>query len=351
MKIELYPPLSIYEIGQRANQEDAIAQWDNRLFVLCDGMGGHEKGEVASQTVCQSLVKWFEENIKDDTFTDDQLRDALEYAYTELDKYDDGSPKKMGTTLTLLYIHGKGVTAAHIGDSRIYHVRPGVGVLYQSRDHSLVFDLFQAGEISYKEMATHPQKNIITRAMTPGANNRTRPDIIHITDIHPEDYFYLCSDGMLEQMSNDELVSLLSSNATDKEKHQKLIDVTINNKDNHSAWIIHVKSVTKELGDESLANNEELTARCNVINLIPKTIQDDVVDSEEAELTEGNDVIVVEDAPQQSIRKKGVIIKLLLSVIALLAILLAVWHFFADDGNEDQEEEQHSEYYFNKFKK
>ena len=83
MKIELYPPLSIYEIGQRANQEDAIAEWDNRLFVLCDGMGGHEKGEVASQTVCQSLVKWFEENIKDDTFTDDQLRDALEYAYTE----------------------------------------------------------------------------------------------------------------------------------------------------------------------------------------------------------------------------------------------------------------------------
>lgn len=353
MKIELYPPLSIYEIGQRANQEDAIAQWDNRLFVLCDGMGGHEKGEVASQTVCQSLVKWFEENIKDDTFTDDQLRDALEYAYTELDKYDDGSPKKMGTTLTLLYIHGKGVTAAHIGDSRIYHIRPSKldeGVLYQSRDHSLVFDLFQAGEISHDDLATHPQKNIITRAMTPGANNRTRPDIIHITNIHPEDYFYLCSDGMLEQMSNDELVSLLSSNATDEEKHQKLIDVTINNKDNHSAWIIHVKSVTKELGDESLAN-EELTARCNVINLIPKTIQDDVVDSEEAELAEGNDVIVVEDAPQQSIRKKGVIIKLLLSVIALLAIFLAVWHFFGDDGNEDQEEEQHSEYYFNKFKK
>ena len=353
MKIELYPPLSIYEIGQRANQEDAIAEWDNRLFVLCDGMGGHEKGEVASQTVCQSLVKWFEENIKDDTFTDDQLRDALEYAYTELDKYDDDSPKKMGTTLTLLYIHSKGVTAAHIGDSRIYHIRPSKldeGVLYQSRDHSLVFDLFQAGEISYDDLATHPQKNIITRAMTPGANNRTRPDIIHITDIYPEDYFYLCSDGMLEQMSNDELISLLFSNATDEEKRQRLIDATIQNKDNHSAWIIHVKSVTKEVGDESLAN-EELTVRCNVINLIPKTIQDDVVDSEEAELAEGNDVIVVEDAPQQSIRKKGVIIKLLLSVIALLAILLAVWHFFADDGNEDQEEEQHSEYYFNKFKK
>ena len=59
MKISLYPSLSIHEIGQRPNQEDSIAQWDNRLFVLCDGMGGHEKGEVASQTVCESLVTWF----------------------------------------------------------------------------------------------------------------------------------------------------------------------------------------------------------------------------------------------------------------------------------------------------
>lgn len=105
MKIFLYPPISIHEIGQRPTQEDAIAQWDNRLFVLCDGMGGHERGEVASQTVCLSLVKWFSENVKDDSFTDDQLREALEYAYTELDKFDDDSPKKMGTTLTLLYIH------------------------------------------------------------------------------------------------------------------------------------------------------------------------------------------------------------------------------------------------------
>ena len=133
MKISIFPPQSIHEIGQRSNQEDSIAQWDDRLFVLCDGMGGHEKGEVASQTVCRSLVKWFEEYIENDEFTDNQLRDAIEYAYTELDKYDDGSPKKMGTTLTLLYIHNKGVTAAHIGDSRIYHIRPNVGILYQSR--------------------------------------------------------------------------------------------------------------------------------------------------------------------------------------------------------------------------
>ena len=290
MRIELYPPLSINEIGQRSNQEDTLIQWNNRLFVLCDGMGGHEKGEVASQTVCQSIVTWFEDNIKDDSFSDNQLREAIEYAYTELDKYDDGNPRKMGTTLTLLYIHNRGVTAAHMGDSRIYHIRPSQhdeGILYQSRDHSLVFDLFQAGEISYDEMATFSQKNIVTRAMTPGEDNRMRPDIIHITDVQPGDYFYLCSDGMLEQMSNDELISVLISDTTDEEKKKKLIESTVNNQDNHSAWLIHIENVVKEEGDEAL-ENEESTSRCNAINIIPKVIEaseDDVVIVQEVKKT------------------------------------------------------------------
>ena len=289
MKITLFPPLSINEIGQRDNQEDAIVQWTNRLFVLCDGMGGHEKGEVASQTVCQSLAAWFQKNVNpDEPFTDDQLREAIEFAYTELDKYADGSPKQMGTTLTLLYIHRQGVTAAHMGDSRIYHIRPGVGILYQSRDHSLVFDLFQAGEITYEEMATYPQKNMVTRAMTPGEDNRMRPDIIHITDIQPDDYFYMCSDGMLEQMSNDELESIMASDSSDEKKCQQLIAATAKNQDNHTAWLIHIKDVIKKEGDDQLVN-EEPTSRCNAINIIPQIAGKD-----------DDDVVIVKQAPKKS---------------------------------------------------
>ena len=291
MKYQLFPPLSIYELGQRSNQEDALfplngeATSNTCLFVLCDGMGGHENGEVASQTVCQSLGKWFAEHVMPDCpFSDDMLHDALEYAYTELDKHDNDAIKKMGTTLTLLYMHRHGITAAHIGDSRIYHVRPGVGILYQSRDHSLVFDLFQAGEISYEEMLTHPRKNIITRAMSPGIDNRMRPDIIHITDILPDDWFYLCSDGMLEHMSNEELLSLFSSDITDEEKRNFLIKSTSNNQDNHTAWLIHVKDVIKEEGDANFIN-EEPTARSNAINIIPKTVE-----------TSNDDVVVVQEA-------------------------------------------------------
>ena len=269
MKISLYPPLYIHEIGKRDNQEDALSQWENRLFVLCDGMGGHEKGEVASQTVCQSIVKWFEENIKDSSFSDDQLREAIEYAYQQLDQYADGNIKQMGTTLTLIYIGNNGITAAHMGDSRIYHFRFDMEhtVLFISRDHSLVFDLYQTGEITYEEMATFPQKNIVTRAMTPGIVNRMQPDIIHITDIKSGDWFYLCSDGMLEQMTDDELLTLLSSEATDEEKRRQLIEATLNNYDNHSAWLIHVESVVMEEGDDQLVNDEP-TSRSNAINII-----------------------------------------------------------------------------------
>lgn len=287
MKIEIHPPLSIYELGQRDNQEDYL--WpdtpqvkSNNLFILCDGMGGHEHGEVASRLVCISIPHFLRKAylLGNGTLTDEDLKKSLEYAYQQLDLKDDYGLKKMGTTLTLLYLGHNGVTALHMGDSRIYHIRPSVGVLYQSRDHSLVFDLYQAGEITFEEMATFPQKNIITRAMQPGEENRMRPDIVHITDIQPGDYFYMCSDGMLEQMTNEELVALLLSDISDEEKRSQLIKATANNKDNHSAWLIHIKDVIKEDGDDKLVN-EESTTRCNAINIIPKvattTKKDDVV--------------------------------------------------------------------------
>ena len=317
MNCKLFPPLSIYEQGQRDNQEDALyplhgeSTANDRLFVLCDGMGGHERGEVASQTVSQAIGKYFREHISlDEPFTDDQLRDALEYAYTQLDQCDDGSPKKMGTTLTLLYIHARGITAAHIGDSRIYHIRPNVGVLYQSRDHSLVFDLFQSGEITYDEMQTSQQKNIITRAMQPGVDNRVRPDIIHITDIQPDDYFFLCSDGILENIdSSDLLFAIFSKETDDESKHFVLFHGVKDNQDNHSAWIIHIKDVIHETGDETLVN-EEPTVRCNAINIIRERLNEGKKDS-------SDDVVVVSPPKQNASSSHKLLPKVLLGVLTL----------------------------------
>lgn len=307
MKIEIHQPLSIHEIGKRDNQEDALwrkdATADDRLFIVCDGMGGHEKGEVASQTFSEALGKWYSENANpdiplDNKQLDEQLSTAIEFAYKQLDAQDDGSFKKMGTTLTLLYIHARGVLVAHIGDSRIYHIRPSERILYQSRDHSLVYDLYQAGEIGYEEMATHPQKNVITKAVTPGEENRATPDIIHITDIEPDDYFYMCSDGMLERMSNGELLNIFSAAISDDEKRQNLIYETEDNADNHTAWIIRIKSVLKEAGDAT-DENEETTARCNALNIRPAKL------NEEVQIADAGDVQVVGMAPSRMRKGKS----------------------------------------------
>lgn len=277
MRIKIYQPLAIHKLGKRANQEDSIypiegkATENDRLFLLCDGMGGHEHGEVASQSICKSLSSFLlQYAVASEGLEDKLLSDALAYAYEELDKLAiAGDTRQMGTTLTLLYFHSNGCTAAHIGDSRIYHLRPSShSILYKSRDHSLVYDLYQAGELTYEEMKTFPQKNVITRAMIAGDRNHPKPDVIHISDIQPGDYFYICSDGMLEQMEDEELLDVFSANVRDEEKRQMLISETSDNKDNHSAYIVHIKEVSHEEADVILVN-EEPTAKCNALNIKP----------------------------------------------------------------------------------
>lgn len=272
MKIKTDRPLSIFEIGCRSNMEDCIypahgeATDKDRLFILCDGMGGHEKGEVASGIVCRVMADYIQ-NYSKGFITDETIKAALNDAIENLDKEDNGALRKMGTTMTLLYFHRGGCIAAHIGDSRIYHIRPKDSrIMYKSRDHSLVYDLYMAGEISKEEIATYGRKNVITRAIMPNQDERPKADIVHITDIKAGDIFYMCSDGMLEQMDDGGLVDVLCSEMSWDEKKEQLIEQTKNNGDNHSAYIISISDVIKEEGDDALYNDEAVS-RSNAVYL------------------------------------------------------------------------------------
>lgn len=263
-KIKAY---NLQELGQRTNQEDSLfpalgkSTSDDRLFVLCDGMGGHEKGEVASATVCATLSRvilsaWHPGEV----LSDELFLQALSAAYDALDAKDNGEERKMGTTLTFLCLHASGATVAHIGDSRIYQLRPAskntsARIVFRTQDHSLVNDLVKIGEITEEEAKHHPQKNVITRAMQPCQEHRAKADIAHLTDILPGDYFYMCSDGMLEEASDENILNIITkSNATDEQKLEMLRNVTEENKDNHTAHLIHIDKVE---GDASIASNEE----------------------------------------------------------------------------------------------
>lgn len=276
MKIQIFPPKAFHELGRRTNQEDALwpplgqATEQTRLFVVCDGMGGHDHGEVASQTVADTLGRCLDSHLRDGLpFTDNLLRDALSEAYAQLDANDHADDsRKMGTTLTLLAIHGAGATMAHIGDSRIYHIRPSQRrILYQSRDHSLVMDLYLSGELSEDEAATYEAKNVLTRAMQPGMERRPKADVVHTTDLQPDDCFLLCSDGVLEHFSDAELLNLIADkDATADETSSRLVALTAGNADNHSAYIVRIASIQAEPDDDS-APNDEAQSRCNMVVL------------------------------------------------------------------------------------
>ena len=274
---------SISEIGKRANQEDSIypalgnADDNDRLFVLCDGMGGHAAGEVASSTVCKVMSNYIMANVVGTSFDEDDFAKALSASYDALDANDNCEENKMGTTLTFLKFHDKGCFVAHIGDSRVYHIRPSeIGqarIVFVTRDHSLVNDLVELGELTPEQAKTSRQRNVITRAMQPNQERRDKADIKHITDIHSGDYFYMCSDGMLEQMDDMELADILSLEGySDDEKMDIILEQTSDNKDNHSAHLIHVIDVSDVtmLGDKTI--NQDTCAESNRSRTLNKVV-------------------------------------------------------------------------------
>lgn len=277
MKFEIYCPLCIHELGKRDNQEDTIypsegqATETDRVFVLCDGMGGAEHGEVASATVAGAIASSLQKSLSQGKVTPRQmLKLALNVAYDALDAQNTSeektSAKTMGTTLCVLILHEGGALIAHIGDSRIYHVRPSTrSILTKTRDHSMVRDMIELGEITPEQARSVNYRNIITRAMQPNTD-RDPSQIDETTDVQAGDYFYLCSDGMLEQMDDEQLLEILcASDLSDQQKRDALLKATVDNKDNHSAILIQIKSVEgepviyDEEGDEATDEVENFT--------------------------------------------------------------------------------------------
>ena len=246
---------SIHELGHRSNQEDSIfppfseKPSNGHLFILCDGMGGHAAGEVASQAVCETMSLYVDAHPREDgLFDEGDFNAALDAAYDELDARDTGDEKRMGTTLTFVKFHAGGCFTAHIGDSRIYHIRPKEKrILHVSRDHSLVNNLVELGEMTQEEARTSSQKNVITRAMQPHQEDRSKADCFCVTNLEAGDYIYMCSDGMLEAMEDRELVNILSLSQPDSKKIEILKGATKNNRDNHTAFLIRIVSIDEDV--------------------------------------------------------------------------------------------------------
>ena len=253
MNISLGRPFAICEKGRRPNNEDHIyplselASSAQKLFIVCDGVGGSEKGEIASSLACESIQAFFATFIEGDP-SEEFIRKAIQYTETCFDEYEATHPetKGMATTMTLVYIGDTGITAAHIGDSRIYQFRKG-RLVFRTEDHSLVSALVKFGQISPEEALFHPQRNIITRALQ-GTNHPVEVDVVQLTDIQPDDYLFMCTDGVIENMTDDTLSRFFLENPTTESIKNVIVEFcSENSRDNYSFYILPIQNVQNSI--------------------------------------------------------------------------------------------------------
>ncbi|XLS29600.1 PP2C family protein-serine/threonine phosphatase [Flavobacteriaceae bacterium M23B6Z8] len=239
----------LYETGGRDQNEDAIYPADpnggDRFFIVCDGVGGQRKGEVASALVCKYFAEYLitSKNFDDTAMLTDGLRYVEEKLLEEIRQQPEYSG--MASTLTILLFAPTNQKAmlGWVGDSRIYQVRDGQ-ILFQTKDHSEVQSLVDMGEITKEEALHHPKKNIITRAVN--GRREARIDQHTIDDIEENDFFMLCTDGILENLNEAKIQEWFLKTEDAEVIKEKIYNNAVGRtKDNFSMILIKVENIER----------------------------------------------------------------------------------------------------------
>jgi protein phosphatase len=211
----------------RKNNEDSFLVLPRYgLYAVADGMGGHRAGEVASTTALQELEKWA---LRFGELEDQALESGLNEAFRQVNRvvYESSTtvPENagMGTTLTVLLTSSKTAVIAHVGDSRAYLWRNEELTLLTT-DHSLVGELVRLGQISPAEAEKHPQRHVLMRAI--GADPEIELDCTGIS-LQAGDVFLLCTDGLSNLISNQELAEEFLRRGSWEEKFERLRKLTL----------------------------------------------------------------------------------------------------------------------------
>ncbi len=178
------------------------------LFIVCDGMGGHAAGQVASELATKTFIDvYFQHPAQDSTQAMlAGVQAANRFVMDNARAYP--ARKGMGTTLSALLLIQDQAYVVQVGDSRVYRVRNGE-LLQLTMDHTVPNELHRLGMIGEDEIANHPQHHMLTRAV--GIEGNIQPDI-ELHDLRPGDLFMLCSDGITNHVPDDEVASILTSN-------------------------------------------------------------------------------------------------------------------------------------------
>ncbi len=199
-----------------ASSNDAV------LCVLCDGMGGYEKGNVASSSVVNTFIKWFDNEFLKliNVFNADSLKSQWNFIIQDINskiiKFGRENKIQLGTTLTAILFFNNYYYCIHVGDTRLYKITNKVEQI--TKDHSVVWEMYENQEIKFSEIETHPDRNQLTRCI--GIMRRVDTDF-YCGELSKNDVFLLCTDGFRHEISQEEMFELLNPNLLNKNEDIK----------------------------------------------------------------------------------------------------------------------------------
>jgi len=213
------------DIGRlRQNNEDSYYCGQN-LFIVADGMGGHLAGEVASETSIKIFSDLFLNSLSKKRLSiKKELLSALQRSNSKVYELSrsDLSKQGMGTTFTACYIQNNNAHICHLGDTRFYLKRKDEFRLV-TKDHTVVWELYENGVISFDDMFDHPQNNLLLKVL--GTSKDIEPDY-YVLGLEKGDICLLCSDGLNAMLKDGEISSIIDEGKSLEEIGNKLIDVS-----------------------------------------------------------------------------------------------------------------------------
>lgn len=221
------------DIG-RVRQVNEDSLWVEHLpsgvvaAVVADGMGGHLAGEVASRMTVDSLqasISHAATGMTDEeceAMLQSAVKQANEVVYTTASSNEQYS--NMGTTVIIALVEGERAVIAHVGDSRVYKANSD-GLVQLTDDHTLVNELVKSGQITPEEAAVHPRRNVIMRAV--GTDPEVSADV-SVYSLTPSDILLLCSDGLTDMVSHDQMLETLLTETLDLDgKTERLVSLAL----------------------------------------------------------------------------------------------------------------------------
>ena len=214
------------DVGRvRERNEDYFGSFSGgfgNLLVVCDGMGGHKGGEIASRLAVETIKNHFEKLPKEFNPAE-EIRNALEEANDSIitTAERDTSLTDMGSTVVLVLFLNDLAYCANLGDSRIYLISDG-SIRRFTKDHSLVQQMIDSNMITEEEAKNHPKKNVITKAL--GIDENLEPDILEPLELKNNYKLVLCTDGLTSTVAEDEILKTVE-NDTPQNASQKLVDM------------------------------------------------------------------------------------------------------------------------------